>query len=76
MGVLSRYTRTPGKEHWTTIKKVFRYLGGMIDFSICYHGHSEDIRVNGFIDTDWAGYIDGRGLTSGFVFRLFRGTII
>jgi hypothetical protein len=26
MGVLSRYMSKPGKEHWTTVKRVFRYL--------------------------------------------------
>jgi hypothetical protein len=26
VGVLSRYMSKPGKEHWITVKKVFRYL--------------------------------------------------
>ena len=52
LGVLSRYMMTPGNEHWTTIKMVFRYLCGMIDFAICYHGNSEDVGVHGFIDSD------------------------
>jgi hypothetical protein len=35
VGVLSRYMLTPGKEHWTTVKRVFRYLCGMKDYVIC-----------------------------------------
>ena len=34
IGVLRRYMLTPGKEHCTTIKRIFRYLCGMIDFAI------------------------------------------
>ena len=75
MGVLSRYMTTPGKENWTTIKRVFRYLCGMIDFSIFYNGNSEDVGVHGFIDSDWAGDIDDRRLNNGYVFRLFGDEI-
>jgi hypothetical protein len=36
VGVLSRYISTPGKEHWTTFKRVFRYFCGTKDYAICY----------------------------------------
>ena len=36
VGVLSRYMTTLGKEHCTTIKRVFRYLCGITDFAICF----------------------------------------
>jgi hypothetical protein len=38
VGVLSRYMSTPGKEHWTTVKRVCRYLCGTQDYVICYQG--------------------------------------
>ena len=60
MGVLSRYMMTLGKEHWTTIKIVFRYLRGMTYFSICYQGNCEEVRVHGFVDFDWVRDIDSR----------------
>ena len=34
VGVLSRYMSKPRKEHWTTTKRVFRYLLGTIDHVI------------------------------------------
>ena len=52
---------TPGKEHWTTIKRVFKYLCGMMDFAINYGREPEDnkeINVHGFFDFDWAGDIE------------------
>ena len=66
---------TQGKEHWKTIKRVFTYLRGMTNFSICYHGNSEYVEVNGFVDSDWDGEINSRRLASGYVFILFGGAV-
>jgi hypothetical protein len=56
VGVLSRYMSTPGKEHWTTIKRVFRYLCGTKDYAICYQGKpggdSGELNVHGFVDAE------------------------
>jgi hypothetical protein len=34
VGVLSRYMSKPGKEHWTTVKRVFRYLRGTTTYGL------------------------------------------
>ena len=55
MEVLSRYMSKLGKEHWTIVKRVFRYLCGTVDHVICYQGRDGPYRVldvHGFIDTD------------------------
>ena len=36
VGVLSRFMSNLGKEHWTTVKLVFRYLSGTSDYGLCY----------------------------------------
>jgi hypothetical protein len=36
VGVLRRYMSKPGKEHWTTVKRVFRYLCGTTNYGLCY----------------------------------------
>jgi hypothetical protein len=38
VGVLRRYMLTHGKENWTTVKRVFRYLCGTKEYAICYQG--------------------------------------
>ena len=38
VGVLSRYMSKLGKDHWTIVKRVFKYFGGTIDHSIIYQG--------------------------------------
>ena len=38
VGVLSRYMSKPVKDHWTTIKRVFRYLHGTTSYGLFYQG--------------------------------------
>jgi len=78
VGVLSRFMSKPGKEHWTTVKWVFRYLRGTSDYGLCYQGRpglDRVLDIRGFVDADWAGYLDQRRSTSGYVFNLFGGAV-
>ena len=54
---------------------MFKYLHGMIDLVIYYHGNLEEVEVHGFLDSDWAGDIDDWQLANGYVFILFGGAI-
>ena len=68
----------PGKEHWTSVKRVFMYLRGSTNHAIYYQGRvGLDIvlDVHGFVDVDWARDLDHRRSTSGYVFNLFGGAI-
>ena len=63
VGVLSRFMLKPGKEHWTTMKWVFRYLCGTSDYGLCYQGRPRldgVLDINGFVDADWVGELDQR----------------
>jgi hypothetical protein len=78
MGVLSRYMSTPGNEHWTIFKRVFRYLRDTKDYDICYQGKTggdSELDVHGFFDTDWVGDMDRRRSTNGYVFKMFDGAM-
>jgi hypothetical protein len=55
MGVLSRYMSKPRKNHWTTIKRVFRHLCGIASCGLCYQGRPGLDRVlymHVFVDAD------------------------
>jgi hypothetical protein len=78
VGFLSRYMSKPRKEHWTTIKRVFRYLHGTASYGLCYQGTPRlngVLYIHGFVDEDWDGYLDHRRSTSRYVFNLFGGEI-
>eukprot|EP00253_Pinus_taeda_P020771 PITA_20771 len=55
VGVLSRFMSKPGKEHLTTVKQVFSYLHGTIDYGLCYQGRlglDKILNIRGFVDAD------------------------
>ena len=60
VGVLSRYMSKPGKEHWTTVKRVFRYLRGTASYGLCYEGRpglDRVVDIHGFVDVNWVRYL-------------------
>uniref|UniRef100_A0A7M5V2B3 Polyprotein n=1 Tax=Clytia hemisphaerica TaxID=252671 RepID=A0A7M5V2B3_9CNID len=64
------------KQHWIGVKRVLRYLKGTLDYGLIYEGsESGDILLHGFADADWAGDIDTRKSTSGYVFKVGNSTV-
>ena len=63
VGVLSWFMSKPGKDHWTTVKRVFRYLHDTSDYGLCYQerpGLDKVLDIHGFVDADWAGDLNQR----------------
>jgi hypothetical protein len=73
IGLLSRYQKNPGEEHWKQIKYVLRYVRGTLDYSLCFNGHN--LQLQGYTDVDWEGDLDERRSTSGYIFTLAGGAI-
>ncbi|KAL0299968.1 UNVERIFIED_CONTAM: Secreted RxLR effector protein [Sesamum angustifolium] len=74
VGMLGRYQSNPGIEHWKAAKKVMRYLQGTKDLQLIYK-HTENLEVVGYSDSDFAGCLDTRKSTSGYIFLLANGAI-
>ncbi|GJZ19365.1 retrovirus-related pol polyprotein from transposon TNT 1-94 [Tanacetum coccineum] len=73
VGVVSRYMAEPGREHWEAVKRILRYIKGTSDVALCF-GDS-DLIVKGYVDSDYAGDLDGSKSTTGYVFTLSGGTV-
>jgi hypothetical protein len=73
IGLVSRYQSNPGKEHWQAVKRILRYLQETKNMALCFG--LEDLKIVGYTDTDFAGDIDDRKYTSGYIF-LFRGIAV
>ena len=71
---LAKFSAILTKQHWITLKRVMRYLKGTIDFGIqyCKYGSKECIVYS---DADWAGDLDNRRSTSGYLFQISGGAV-
>ena len=73
VGVLARYMAKPAMEHWTAAKAVLRYISGTLGFGITFA--NSGTMVEGYCDADYAGDLDTRRSTTGFIFT-FCGAAI
>ena len=74
VGMLGRYQSNPGMDHWRAAKKVMRYLQGTKDYMLMYR-HTDNLDVIGYSDSDFAGCVDSRKSTSGYIFMMAGGAI-
>jgi hypothetical protein len=70
----SKYLENPGWNHWTAAKRVLRYMKGTKKLGIKFN-KSEGFELYGYCDADWAGNLDTRRSTTGYVFILAGGAI-
>ena len=73
VGVVSRFMVNPSKDHWEAVKWIFRYLRGSSKLCLTF-GDSKPV-LEGYVDVDWAGDLDGRKFTSGYLFTFAGGAI-
>jgi len=67
--LISRYMENPTKLHLLAAKRVLRYLKGTSDFGIFYkRGGNNELLA--YTNSDYAGDLDDRKSTSGYVFLL------
>ena len=71
---VSRFFNSWTDEHWQAVKRIFRYLVHTINYKIIY-SKTEKIKVEGYTDADYAGCLDTRKSTSGYVFLLANSPI-
>ena len=64
-----QFLHAPTTVHWTTIKRILRYLQGSVETGLRLR-KSSSIAVSAFSDADWAGCPDDRRSTSGFAIFL------
>jgi len=73
VGVVSRFMADPGKEHWNVVKRIIRYIKWTSNVALCFEGSK--LIVNGYVDSDFAGDLDKRKSTTGYVFTLVGAAV-
>ena len=74
VSMVSRYMHNPGKDHWSAVKWIFRYLKGTSDIGLVFDKTTTN-DVVGFVDSDYGGDLDRRRSLSGYIFTLCNGAI-
>eukprot|EP00253_Pinus_taeda_P033359 PITA_33359 len=74
VSLISRFMERLKKTHWQATKRILRYVNGTKGFGIFYSS-SESFMFTGYTDSDWAGSVDDRKSTSGYVFHMGSGAI-
>ena len=74
VGSCARFSADPTKSHWAAVKRIMRYLKGTINVGILYNLKDQKDLI-GYSDADWAGDINDRKSTSGYVFQISGGAV-
>ncbi|GJT18000.1 transposable element [Tanacetum coccineum] len=75
VGMVSRYMHNPGKGHWQTVKWILRYIHNTVNVGLVFeHGSSQ--WVEGYCDSNYAGDLDKRRSTTGYVFTMAKAPAV
>ena len=69
VSMVAKFSSKPTKQHWQGVKRILRYLKGTADLGLLYR-RSDAEELTGYSDSDWAGDLDDRKSTSGYMFML------
>jgi peroxiredoxin family protein len=67
--LLSRFMHCPSELHMRAAKRILRYIKGTCSFGVKFM-QCKTLKLHGFSDSDWGGFIDDMKSTSGFCFNL------
>ena len=59
----------PTEDHWSAVKRILRYLQATTTYGL-HIIRDSPLSLHGFTDTDWAGSIDDRKSTGGYLVYL------
>ena len=74
LSVTSRYQSDPGKDHWTAVRTILKYLRRTKDMFLVYGGDKELV-VKGYTDASFVTDPDDSKSQSGYVFILNGGAV-
>jgi hypothetical protein len=73
-GMLDKYKKNPGIDHWNGNKKALRYIQGTMGLILMYK-RLYSLEIVGYSDSDFVGCLDTDRSRSDYVFKLAGGAI-
>ena len=74
VGVCAHFQAAPKESHMTAAKRIIWYVDGTFDYGIWYSRDSNDC-LAGYLDADWARYVNDRKSTSRGCFYLVNNLV-
>ncbi|GKV51031.1 hypothetical protein SLEP1_g57708 [Rubroshorea leprosula] len=74
VSLVSRFMHNPFVHHLGTAKRILCYIRATSNFGIWYKP-MPNFKLLGFTNSDWAGSVDDRKSTSGYIFNLGSGVV-
>lgn len=74
VNTVAKFSAEPNQKHWTAVKRILRYLKGTPQLGLLYRQDGSG-EIRGYSDADWAGDLDDRKSTSGYIFTLAGAAI-
>ena len=65
----------PSRDYWQAVKWILMYLKGIRNKGIMFERQQGDACITGFVDSDYAGDLDERRSTMGYVFTCSGGPV-
>ncbi|KAF5951571.1 hypothetical protein HYC85_009515 [Camellia sinensis] len=76
VSMVSRYMHDPGKDHWQAVKWILRYIHGTVNLGLKFERDNRlGQNLEGYVDSDYAGDLDKRRSTTGYLFTLAKGPV-
>jgi len=72
---VSRFLNNHNNDHWRSVKQIFAYLSGTIEYGIKFRGGGSVPKLVGYSDADYASDLETRRSTTGYVFQLAGGPV-
>ena len=69
ISIVGRYQSNPGKEHWTAVKNILKYLRRTKEMFLIYGG-DEELVVKGYIDASFDTNLDDSKSQSGYILKV------
>ena len=72
---VAKFSSAPSRVHWTAAKRILRYLKGTQHYGITYTRNGSEFDIQGYTDSDWAGCVQTRRSTGGYLFTVLGGAL-
>lgn len=68
---VAQFSNNPGKTHWQSVKRIYRYLAGTRNHGITYRASGrKKLLLEGWSNADWAANPDSRRSMAAYIFTL------